>query len=159
MQSSKFVFDPVVVLLAALAAPALAQSVHDGHAAHAPSAHAEAPAPAQRWATDAPLRDGMRQIRQAVQAFDHYEHGHMDATQAHNTAQHIDEAVKGMIAACKLQPEADAALHGLLAKFLAGAQAVRTSEVAPSAAIADMRAALARYPQLFDDAEWNSPAD
>ena len=35
MQSSKFVFDPVVVLLAALAAPALAQSVHDGHAGHA----------------------------------------------------------------------------------------------------------------------------
>src|SRR5690606_42026386 len=86
MQSSKFVFDPVVVLLAALAAAALAQSEHDGHAAHAPSAHAEAPAPAQRWATDAPLRDGMRQIRQAVQAFDAYEHGHKDATTHHTTA-------------------------------------------------------------------------
>jgi len=162
MQSSKSFLVSAAALLAAMAAlPAMAQSAHDAHAAHshvAPAAE-PAPAPAQRWATDAPLREGMRGIRQAVQALEHYEHGHMDAVQARNTAQHIDEAVKGMIAACKLKPEADAALHGLLAKFLAGAKAVRESEEAPSAAIADMRAALARYPQLFDDAEWNTPAD
>lgn len=154
MRSSKLVFVSTIALFAAMAAaPALAQSAHDAHAAHSRVAEPAA-TPAQRWATDAPLREGMRSIRQAVQALAHYEHGHMDATQARNTAQHIDEAVNGMIAACKLKPEADAALHGLLVKFLAGAKAVRESEEAPAAAIADMRAALERYPQLFEDAEW-----
>jgi len=162
MQSGKSVFVLASAMLAALAAmPAMAQSAHDAHAAHSHAAPAAepAPAPARRWATDAPLRAGMRSIRQAVQALEHYEHGHMDAVQARNTAQRIDDAVKGMVAACKLKPEADAALHGLLATFIAGAQAVRESGHAPSAAIADMRTALARYPHLFDDAEWNTPAD
>lgn len=161
MQSSKSVLVSASMLVAALAAaPVVAQSAHDAHAAHSHAAHAadSAPAPAQRWATDAPLREGMRSIRQAVQALSHYEHGHMDAAQARNTVQHIDDAVNGMIAACKLEPDADAALHGLLVKFLAGAKAVRESEQAPAAAIEDMRAALVRYPQLFEDAEWNKVA-
>ena len=161
MQSRKSVLVSASALVAALAAaPAMAQSAHAAHShSHATHAMDSAPAPAQRWTTDAPLREGMHSIRQAVQALSHYEHGHMDATQARNTAQHIDNAVNGMIAACKLKPEADAALHGLLVKFLAGAKALRESEQVPTTAIDDMRAALARYPQLFDDPEWGSQAD
>ena len=155
MQSGKSIFVIAVTMLASLAAaPGMAQSVHDAHAAHSHATQAEAPAPARRWATDAPLRAGMRRIRQAVQALDHYQHGHMDATQAANTATLIDAAVADMIATCKLKPDADAALHGLLVQFLAGAKAVRESQQAPVKEIAKMRAALARYPQLFDDAEW-----
>lgn len=163
MPSSSSVFVFASALVAALVAPpAQAQSAHDAHAAHSHATQAQPDvAPAQRWATDAPLRDGMRRIRQAVQALDHYEHGHLDAVQAGNTAKLIDDAVNGMIAACKLKPDADAALHGLLVKFLAGSRAVRESgqadsRQAPAAAIADMRVALARYPQLFDDPGWKA---
>ena len=144
------------VAFAICAAPVLAQSSgHVGHVGH--DAHATPPVaatPAQRWATDAPLRAGMRNIRKAVQALDHYEHGHMDATQAHNTAQHIDTAVNQMIAQCKLKPDADAALHGLLVKFIVGAKAVRESQEAPMPQINAMREALAQYPQLFNDPGW-----
>ena len=155
MQGRILVSFAAASALALSACPARAQDAHHHHAAQA----APTATPAQRWATDAPLRAGMRSIRQAVQALDHYEHGHMDATQARNTAQHINDAVNGMIAACKLKPDADAALHGLLVKFLAGAQAVRESDAAPAAAIAQMRTALVRYPQLFDDPEWSSQAN
>lgn len=149
----------VVAMLALLPAfPLQAQHAHAGHDAHAQHADATA-TPAQRWASDASLRDGMRRIRQTVQVLDHYEHGHMDATQARNTAKLIDEAINDMIASCKLKPDADAALHGLLVKFIAGAKAVRESEQVPAAAIADMRAALARYPQLFVDADWDKSAE
>ena len=158
MQSSRFVPVSALALLAALAAaPAAAQAAHAAHAAHATHAPTAA-TPAQRWATDASLRDGMRRIRQATQALEHYEHGHMDAVQARNVATLIDAAVNDMLANCKLKPDADAALHGLLAKFLAGAKALRESRETP-AAIAGMRAALVRYPQLFDDPEWNAKAD
>ena len=157
MKTNTIVAAIASLACAVCASPVLAQSSgHAGHDAHA--THTVQPAaattPAQRWATDAPLRAGMRSIRQAVQALDHYEHGHMDATQAHNTAQHIDTAVNQMIAQCKLKPDADAALHGLLVKFITGAKAVRESQEAPMPQINAMREALVQYPQLFNDPGW-----
>ncbi|MDE2382660.1 MAG: DnrO protein [Xanthomonadaceae bacterium] len=157
MKTNTIVAAIASLACAVCASPVLAQSSgHAGHDAHA--THTVQPAaattPAQRWATDAPLRAGMRSIRQAVQALDHYEHGHMDATQAHNTAQQIDTAVNQMIAQCKLKPDADAALHGLLVKFIAGAKAVRESQDAPMPKINAMREALVQYPQLFNDPGW-----
>ena len=157
MKTNTIVAAIASLACAVCASPVLAQSSgHAGHDAHA--THTVQPAaattPAQRWATDAPLRAGMRSIRQAVQALDHYEHGHMDATQAHNTAQQIDTAVNQMIAQCKLKPDADAALHGLLVKFIAGAKAVRESQEAPLPQINAMREALLQYPQLFNDPGW-----
>jgi len=71
----------------------------------------------------------------------------------------IDDAIAGMFAGCKLEADADVALHGLLAEFMAGAEAVRTSPQVPVAEIARMRQALARYPQLFDDPRWDAEAD
>lgn len=156
----------LVFSAALLAVPAAgrtqAQPATPAPAAHAEHAHAAAPAaevPAgKRWATDAPLRDGMRRVRQAVQALEHAEHGHPDAAQSANVAKLIDGAVNDMIANCKLEPDADAALHGLLAKFLVGANAARTGQGIP-AALADMQGALQKYPRLFDDPTWNTAAD
>ena len=146
---------PMLILAGALSAqPAVAQSAHE---AHAPAA--TTPVSGQRWPTDAPLREGMRGIRVAVQALEHYEHGHMGIAQAGSTVALIDTAVDGIFANCRLEPDADVALHGLLARFLAGAEAVRTSPQVPVQEIADMRSALARYPQLFDDPAWNAAAD
>lgn len=128
--------------------------------AHAEHAHVATPVDraGKRWATDAPLRDGMRRVRQAVQALDHSLHGHPSAAQTANAGSQIEGAVNGMIANCKLDPDADAALHGLLAKFLVGANAAHTGQGLP-AALADMQAALKQYPELFDDPTWNAPAN
>ena len=143
---------------ALLAAPAMAQSAaHHDHAAHA--AHdAQVKAPAQRWATDAPLRAGMRNLREATETLNHYEMGHLDDTQRDNAVEKIDAAIKDMFANCKLKPEADAALHGLLAKFIAGANAARAGTFG-KAELVPMQDALTQYPQLFDDAEWSTPAE
>jgi hypothetical protein len=150
--------QPGVVLTAALivalaTAPALAQSTH----AHAQPAVGHAPAPAQRWATDAPLRAGMRSLREATETLNHYQMGHLDDVQRDNAVAKIDAAIQDMIAHCKLKPEADAALHGLLVKFIAGANAARAGRFG-KAELAPMQDALTLYPQLFDDAEWNTPA-
>ena len=143
---------------ALLAAPAMAQSAaHHDHAAHA--AHdAQVKAPAQRWATDAPLRAGMRNLREATETLNHYEMGHLDDVQRDNAVDKIDAAIQDMVAHCTLKPEADAALHGLLATFIAGANAARAGKFG-KAELAPMQDALAQYPQLFDDAEWSTPAE
>jgi len=156
---SKMKISLAVLLLAggACAVPALAQSAaHHDHAAHA--THAVPATPAQRWATDAPLRAGMRAIREATELLNHYQMGHLDDTQRDNAVAQIDAAIKDMIAHCKLKPDADAALHGLLAKFIAGANAARAGKFS-QAELAPMQQALAKYPTLFVDAEWGKAAE
>ena len=142
---------------ALFAAPTMAQSAaHHDHAAHA-GHDAKPQVPAQRWATDAPLRAGMRNLREATETLNHYEMGHLDDVQRDNAVEKIDAAIKDMVANCKLKPEADAALHGLLEKFIVGANAVRAGRFS-KAELAPMQEALALYPQMFDDHDWSEAA-
>ena len=143
------------VASALFAVPARAQSV-DAHAQHATHVADTATSPASpRWATDAPLQRGMRDIRQAVAALEHVQHGHIDATQAGAFADQIQAAVNDMIANCKLAPDADAELHALLVKFVAGANQVRTGPVTLEV-LKPMQEALAAYRTRFDDPGWNA---
>ena len=132
---------------------AQAQSAHHDLAAHT----AATQTPTQRWTTDAPLRAGMRDLREATELLNHYQMGHLDDVQRDNAVAAIDAAIKNMIANCKLKPDADTALHGLLAKFIAGADAARAGKFT-KVELVPMQEALARYPQLFVDAEWEKAA-
>jgi hypothetical protein len=139
-------------LIACLGAvpPALAQ--HDAH--HAPST-VPAPAPAQRFATDAVLRENMRGIRKSVDALAHYEMGHMGPEQAVMLAGNIEGHVKDIIAHCKLPPDADAALHAVIVPVLQAAAALK-ADPGKHEPIAAMREALAQYRRQFDDPELDS---
>lgn len=130
------------------AAPA-PQHAHD-HAQHAAGA---TPTPAQRWATDAPLRKGMADIRGAVQALGHYEMGHMGPEQALQQVATIEQSIGYLIANCKLDPQADAALHGIIGQFGQGIAALKANPQ-DLAAIATLRSALQEYPRLFADPDW-----
>lgn len=130
----------------AFAAPQAGAQHHDHH-----QAAATAPAPAQRYATDAPLRAHMGGIRTAVTALEHGEHGHLDAAQVRILAESIQAHVRGIVAECKLPPDADAALHGIIAPLAANAEKLK-ADPADSGAIAPMRAALASYDASFDEA-------
>lgn len=143
------------------AAPfAFAQEGHDTHA-HGHDAHAAAeavPAPEKRWAVDAPLQAGMAKIRAAVDSLAHHEKGHLDAAQVTTLATTIEEQVQYLIANCKLDPKADAALHGIIGDLLAGAKALK-DKPADAAPVATLRAALADYPKYFDDPAWSPSAE
>lgn len=146
-----------------MAAPfAVAQSGHDAHA-HGHEAHAEAaaektPAPAKRWAVDAPLQTGMGKIRTAVESLAHHEMGHLDTKQVVMLATEIDTQVQYLIANCKLEPAADSALHGIIGPLLAGAKALK-DKPADAAPVAALRSALHDYPRYFDDPAWLPLAD
>lgn len=122
-----------------------------------PAPSAAVAVPAQRWTPDASLRDGMRRAHAAVDELRHYEMGHMSAPMAADRATTIAEAVSFMFAHCKLAPEPDAALHGILVPLLGAAQALK-HDPQNLEAVADMRGALARYPQYFNDPGWDAVA-
>ena len=136
-----------------LAAAAQASPPHpqEDHAAHA--ANASVPAPAQRWATDAPLREGMGRVRTALDELRHYERGHMNQTMALERVATIEEATRYMFAHCKLAPAADAALHGMLGPLLVATQRLQ-KDPQDKALVAAMRDAVADYPRYFDDPQW-----
>ena len=139
---------PLLLCAAITAPPALAQHSHQ----HPAPAVAQA-APAQRWATDAPLRTGMAKIRTAVDALQHYERGHMGPEQAVALATQVQQQIAYLVANCKLEPQADAALHVIIAELGAGAQALKDNP-ADLAAIPPMRQALQHYPRQFNDPTW-----
>ena len=132
-------------LLLALALPAAAND----HAHQAGTA-ATASAATQRWNTDAPLREGMGRIRHAVDALQHYEHGHVGPGQAVQLAAGIERDVGFIVANCKLAPRADAALHPILGALMQGAQALKAKPT-ELVAIPPMRSALHDYARQFDD--------
>lgn len=154
MKSVKAVAALACGLGLGLAVQASPQHAHESHAAHAAAA---APVPAQRWTPDAPLSEGMRRAHAAVDELRHYEMGHMSAPMAVDRATEVEQAVTYMFANCKLAAEPDAALHGILVPLLSAAQALKADPKKVSA-VADMRAAIAHYPQYFNDPGWDKPA-
>ena len=144
----------VAVLAPGMAFAQHAHGAHDGHAAHAGHAAdphvAAAPAGGTPWTPDAPLVSGMARVRSAAATLAHLEMGHLGEDQVLEIANDIDSAIEDMFANCKLAPEPDIALHGILARLMAASRALRDAPADP-APVAAVRAALADYARLFDD--------
>ena len=140
------VFAVLVALKAGAILPAEAQHAHHESTRDT----SETRTPAQRYATDAPLRDGMARIHSALDELRHYEMGHMPQALAIEQVAAIQSAIDTLFATCKLEPEADAALHGLLVPLISAVQAFKRSPE-DLGTIASMRQAVADYARLFDD--------
>lgn len=154
MKPSMILLPVVAALALALAPPVLAQqghADHDVHAAH--DAAAPVAIPAQRYAPDAALREGMSRIHAALDELRHYEMGHMPQSIAVERVASIKEATDYLFANCKLDAQADAALHGMLVPLLSGVQAFNKNP-ADSSTVSVMRDAVSDYPSVFDDPNW-----
>jgi hypothetical protein len=146
----RLLFVASLALLSVSVAPAWAQaSAHDGAAATSTRAGAST----TRWKADANLRAGMARIRRDVAGLAHYQHGHIGPQQAVILAADVERDVGFVVSHCTLAPQADAALHPVLAELLRGAQAIQ-SHPTNLAAIPPMQRALQRYPVSFDDPGW-----
>lgn len=140
--------------LSALAGEHAHAEAADQHAHETAASARDAAAPTTRWQPDAPLSRGMQRVRAATAALEHGEHGHLDAAQVQGIAAELRAAVDEMFANCRLDPEPDAALHPLLARVLTASRALSGGEF-DQAALEELRAVLARYPELFADAAWS----
>lgn len=106
-----------------------------------------------RFATDPALHDGMVQIRaELVGRAGAIHTGSLAPRHYRALAASIERDVASIVANCKLAPEADAALHGILGEIGAGMAAMR-GEGSESPAEGAMRVgrALNAYDQRFED--------
>jgi hypothetical protein len=112
-----------------------------------------------RWATDAPLRQGLERIRDGVAPIVAASTARpltMDEATALSSA--IKDQVQFLVENCKLEPRADAALHVLLNDFLQGADAL-AADPASKAGLEYVVNALNLYPQYFDHHGWRPLAE
>jgi hypothetical protein len=112
----------------------------------------------KKWGTDEPLRRGMAKIRALMTSKLDATHKRTltpDEYKALGTA--VEQQVSGIIAQCKLAPEADAVLHVVIADLLAGAATMEgRMKEEPGQGAHKVVTALNRYGHYFDHPGWKS---
>ncbi|HLP99446.1 MAG TPA: hypothetical protein VK149_13495 [Sideroxyarcus sp.] len=79
----------------------------------------------EKWRTDANLRRGMERIRDELMAgIDAIHNGKMSAKQYQGLAKKVNDQISFIMQNCKLDKEADTALHLVLAELVAGTDAI-----------------------------------
>lgn len=132
------------------------------HPTHSPAEHTTtqlAPIPDTLWETDAPLREGMQRIDSAAaQHWKAYQEHSLTPDAANGLVKTIEDNVNFMVSNCKLAPEADVALHGLLGELLAGATEIKTNPHAENG-MPRIVNALEEYPRYFLHPDWKPLQD
>ncbi len=106
----------------------------------------------RKWATDAPLREGMANIQARVaQARGS---GRVELAGYAALADAIETHVASIVANCKLAPEADANLHVVVAELVAASDELRAQWPQPAAGLDRATRALETYGRYFDHPGW-----
>lgn len=111
----------------------------------------------KKWQTDAPLRQGMDNIRAAVAKDVKAIHANKATPKQYEAlAAKVNVEVAGIVQNCKLPPEADAQLHIVVAELMGGAEAMQGKEkgVARRAGAERVAKALNAYGEHFEHAGW-----
>lgn len=135
---------------ASFAAPA---HKHDAHADHAAPTALQLNA-GKKWATDEALRKSMGSIRQSVAASLHQIHqNRLTPTGYDALARKVEGEVGNIVANCKLEPQADAQLHLIVADLLAGAEQMsgKLKQAKRQDGAVKVIGALENYASFFDD--------
>ncbi|KAB2938541.1 MAG: hypothetical protein F9K21_02240 [Rhodocyclaceae bacterium] len=111
----------------------------------------------KKWETDAPLRRGMENVRNSIDAVHHEIHGNkLSAARYAALARKVSGEVDGIVANCKLEPMADAQLHLVIAEILDGVEAMegKAKKVKRQAGALKVGGALEKYASHFDHPGW-----
>ncbi|MFA7442170.1 MAG: hypothetical protein WCZ65_02240 [Lysobacteraceae bacterium] len=130
---------------------AVAVDGHDHHhhahdTAHAAGADFPVPDNHVQWEPDAPLIEGMSRVRAAIGGLEQAS----DEAAILTGANEVDAAIEYMFENCNLPVEPDIALHAVLARLMAGAQALQADPTDPTP-VHDMHGAVVNYEALFAD--------
>jgi len=134
-------------------APAFAADPHQ-HAAGAPTKlmldHGK------KWATDEPLRKGMDEIRALmVGKLDAIHKAKLTPAEYKALGAAVEQQVAGIVAQCKLAPEADAMLHLVVADLLAGTDVMQgKAKGQPAQGAHKVVTAANSYGRYFDHPGW-----
>jgi hypothetical protein len=137
----------------AVTLPALAaESHHHGHGAHAEAPQKLTLNNGRKWTTDAPLRKGMEEIREALEsAHGHGHHGEASPAKYVELGKKMESQIASIVMNCKLEPAADANLHMILGELNATADAFRGANPADAEeAMRRATRAVGDYDRHFD---------
>lgn len=141
----------------ALTGVSFAATAHEhGHEhGHAETDQALSLQAGQRWATDAPLRKAMGTINTALgQSLAAIHEDRLSEAQYVQLAELVRGQVAYMVEHCKLPSEADAQLHLIIARLLAGADGMAATGPAQRKGAITLVGALNDYPRFFADPEF-----
>ena len=144
----------VALVLAAASNIQAAETHHHHHAAEPAKLQLNA---GKKWATDAPLRQAMNDINQAMAkalpAIHKNQFGNEDYQALAAT---INARVGDAVAQCKLEPKADAMLHLIIADLMSGAEIMegKSSQTRHDGAVKVLEA-LKSYGKYFQHPAWN----
>lgn len=114
---------------------------------------AEPAGPEKRFAVTPELKAGMEQIRDLIRGLHKkIKKNPNEKTEVEKSADKFTEAVNKIFATCKLPPDADAALHPLLAKILDAATDFKAGDFEKGHE--KIHAGLSGYGQTFDHPGW-----
>lgn len=145
-------------LVACLSTGAQAASDHDHHSHHDKVSAQLALNHGKKWAADDNLRQSMSRIRDALTAeLPAIHSGKASAEQYHALANKVHEQVEFMVQTCKLDKDADAMLHLILAELIAGADAMveQKDNHARHLGAEKIARALDDYGTYFDHPDWH----
>lgn len=144
-----------------LAVPAVAaQTMAHDHAAEMP--HKLTLNQGSKWATDEPLRAGMERIRSIVEPQLMAAHaGKLTPAQYLEIATQVEAEVGGIVANCKLEPEADAMLHVVIADISAATDTLsgKNTTANPALGLVGVVQAVNQYANHFDHADFKLISD
>lgn len=129
---------------------------HDAHADHGAQASLQLNA-GKKWGTDEALRKSMGSIRQAIEASLHEIHGNRLPAEGYGAlASKVEGEVANIVANCKLEPQADAQLHLVVADLLSGSEqmAGKIKKARRQDGAVKVIVALERYATYFDDPQF-----
>lgn len=138
--------------LLALGAPVQAQTAGHDHGSAAPQELTLNQG--RKWSTDAPLRQGMKNIRGLVASKLEAAHaGKLQPAQYRELAGKVEKEVAFIVQNCKLAPDADAQLHLVIADIGAGVDAMngKTAGTQPVDGLLRVTHAVNQYQRHFDD--------
>lgn len=132
-----------------------AQDEHH-HDHGAPAAKASPPKPGEKFESDKPLRTHMGSIRNDIQSQMKAVHKKsIKDADYEKLSGKIDKSVKSIFKDCKLKPDADAALHSILAEIMAGSNSMKTGDLdARLDGYLKVIQGLEEYARTFTDPTW-----
>ena len=110
----------------------------------------------KKWATDAPLRQRMGEIRALMAAEVGPIHaGKLSPERYRQLGAAVEEKVAAIVAECKLPPDADAMLHLVVADLVAGADIMQgKAQGTPAEGAHKVVTGANAYGRYFDHAGW-----
>lgn len=106
----------------------------------------------RKWATDAPLRKGMDRIRALVEPQLAAAHTELSPAQYAALASQVEAEVGGIVANCKLEPNADEMLHIVIGEIGAGTDAMagKAGQQRPERGLVQVARAVNAYAAHFN---------